>query len=107
MEPRKKTFEVPRIVRRCHCRQQTEKAWGYDLCEWVGGRKSWKNHGKATHPEDVVKYAADKGLKTILIRCNGCGSDVLREYPANVQDHTRAGAQDAAETTDSLPKNEL
>jgi hypothetical protein len=73
----------PRLVRRCHCRYQAEKSWGYDLCEWVGGRKSWKNHGKATHPEDVVKYAADKGLKTILIRCNGCGSDVLREYPAN------------------------
>lgn len=25
----------------------------------------------------------------------------------NVQAHTRAGAQDAAETTDSLPENEL
>ena len=25
----------------------------------------------------------------------------------NVQAHTRAGAQDSAETTDSLPKNEL
>ena len=77
------SVEVPCLVRRCHCRYQAEKSWGYDLCEWVGGRKSWKNHGKATHPEDLVKYAADNGLKTILIRCNGCGSDVLREYPAN------------------------
>lgn len=72
-----------RLVRRCHCRYQAEKSWGYDLFEWVGGRNSWKKHGKATHPEDVVKYAADKGLKTILIRCRGCGSDVLREYTAN------------------------
>ena len=74
-----------RIVRRCHCNYQAEKAWGYDLCEWVGGRKSWKNHGSATNPEDVVKYAAKKGLKTILIRCNGCGADVFREYPTSVR----------------------
>ena len=72
-----------RFVRRCHCRYQAEKPWGYDLCEWVGGRKSWKNHGSATHPEDIVKYADDKKLKTILVRCNGCGADVHREYPAN------------------------
>jgi hypothetical protein len=79
-----------RFVRRCRCRYQAERAWGYDLCEWIGGRKSWKNHGKATHPEDVVKYASDKGLKTILIRCNGCGADVLREYPANDADQATA-----------------
>ena len=29
------------------------------------------------------------------------------EYPQNVQAHTRAGAETAAKTTDSLPKNEL
>jgi hypothetical protein len=51
----------------------------------VGGRKSWTGLGSATHIEDAVKYAAEKKLPTILIKCNGCGAEMLREYPANTE----------------------
>jgi hypothetical protein len=73
-----KAIDVQRFVRPCRCKYQAEKSWGYDLCEWVGGKESWKNHGSATHLEDVERYA--RKLKRVLIRCNGCGADVLREY---------------------------
>jgi hypothetical protein len=72
---------VQRQVRRCHCEYQKQKAWGYNLQKWVGGRKSWKEIGNATHPEDVEKYA--QRFDTVLIRCNGCGADIVREYPPN------------------------
>lgn len=75
----KTTPEFNRSVRRCQCKYQTENPWGYNLCEWVGGKKSWHVHGSATHLEDVERYA--RKFKTVLIRCNGCGSDVVREYP--------------------------
>lgn len=69
----------PRHIRRCHCKYQQEKAWGYNLQKWVGGRKSWQLIGNATHPEDVEKYA--RQFEAVLIRCNGCGDDIVREYP--------------------------
>lgn len=88
MKPRKQpvlrfSSSKPRLVSRCQCKYQAEKSWGYHLWKWVGGRKSWKGLGSTTHSEDVVKYAAEKKLPTILIKCNGCGSEMLREYPAN------------------------
>ena len=96
---------LPRFVRRCWCKAQSEKALGYDLCEWVGGRKSWKNHGGATYPEDIVKYASDKRLKTILVRCNGCGADVLREYPANDLNSATATRPAARDDTKAQPRS--
>jgi hypothetical protein len=91
----------PRLVRhlpRCLCKYQREKSWGYQLMQWVGGRKSWKHLGNATHLEEVEIYARD--YETVLVRCNGCGADVLREYPSlpNVTEHPTAGATAGSHT---------
>lgn len=71
-----------RVVRRCACKYQTSSggAWGYNLQRWTGN-PAWEDMGNATHVADVEKSA--RKYLTILIRCNGCGMDILREYPPN------------------------
>ena len=61
-----------RTVRRCECKYQAEKAWGYNVQQWVGGRRSWKDKGNAKTPEATEQLAGK--FKTVLIRCNGCGA---------------------------------
>jgi hypothetical protein len=75
----------PRLVRRCRCKYQTSSggAWGYNLQKWGGGHESWEEIGNATHLDDVERYA--QRFETVLIRCNGCGADIVREYPPNVK----------------------
>jgi hypothetical protein len=87
-------LHLPSLVSRCRCKYQAEKSWGYHLWKWVGGRKSWKGLGSATHIEHVVKYAAQKKLPTILIKCNGCGNEMIREYPAKPETAIPVSAND-------------
>lgn len=76
---------LQRLVKRCDCPQQAAKSWGYALWKWIGGRKPWHPIGTATHVDDVAKYAEKKNLQTILIKCQGCGAEILRQYPSNGQ----------------------
>ena len=68
---------IQRIVRRCSCKYQKEKDWGYHLWEWVGGKKSWQAHGHTSDPQDTLKFAENHNMKKIMVKCMGCGNTII------------------------------
>jgi len=68
-----------RIVKPCRCRKPGENPFGYGLFRWMG--HSWKNVINTDNVFDSAKYSDRKNLKTVLIVCRNCGSEILREYP--------------------------
>lgn len=78
-----KPAEVPTVRTRlqvCKCRYQQEKNWGYSIHKYVGGRKYWRGIGHTTSLETAEAIIAS--LPVALVRCNGCGGELLREHPA-------------------------
>lgn len=74
---------LQRMVRPCGCKYQKEKAWGYRIFRFIGGRKWWKPMAEAKTADGAKQLAA--GLKTVLIVCCGCGADIVREYRPNTE----------------------
>ena len=68
-------------IKPCKCRYQKEHPWGYYLWSWIGGRASWKALWIAPNIEEALTHAEQ--FQAVLIKCNGCGAEMLREYPAN------------------------
>lgn len=63
----------------CNCRYMKAKNWGYHIAVFIGGRRYWRAVGNAKNLDEVREIIAP--IATVLVRCNGCGSDILREYP--------------------------
>jgi len=76
---------VFRDIPHCKCSYQAEKAWGYSLHKRVGGSVSWKwlPVGSAITHEDIEKNA--RPFPIVLIRCNGCGADMVREHQTGLR----------------------
>ncbi len=68
----------------CKCRYQRKKNWGYDVQRYTGNATYWNFVGTARDVSEAKIMA--EGFRTVLIRCNGCGSDMVREYPEKVVD---------------------
>jgi hypothetical protein len=49
--------DTQRTVRKCECKYQAERTWGYNVQQWVGGRRSWKDKGNAKTPEATAQLA--------------------------------------------------
>ena len=65
-----------RSIQPCRCRMSME--FGYDVHRWVGGNRSWMPIGS---PIPFAKIGSKiEHESVVLIRCGGCGSEVLREY---------------------------
>lgn len=74
--------EVPAPRKRlqaCRCRFMAEKNWGYDIQKYVGGHKYWKPIGCAPTIETAEAIIAS--YRAVLVRCNGCGKELLRDCP--------------------------
>ena len=65
-----------RGIQPCRCRMSTE--FGYDIQRWVGGDRSWTPIGSPVPFVQIGLVIEDEPV--VLIRCGGCGSEVLREY---------------------------
>lgn len=73
---------TPARTRECTCTYQKERTWGYALYRWQDGRTPWKPLATILTAADAARFAAHKSLPHILIKCNGCGDDIIRLQPS-------------------------
>lgn len=78
MKPKQGKAEPSRDFAPCRCDYQKKNPPGYSVFRWRGGREPWKWVEKAPTPERAKELA--KGWGRVLIVCDGCGSEMVREY---------------------------
>jgi len=66
------------LVSGCDCEYQHAKPWGYQLWRRGTGDEYWETVGRGAL--STVKKAAEKIDAPILVKCRGCGREMLREY---------------------------
>lgn len=82
-KPEKNTKQEVEVIRKetilpCGCKYQLEKDWGYDLQKRVPPPKHWEGIGWGSL-ETVNKVLRGRTFKA-LVRCRGCGAELIREY---------------------------
>jgi hypothetical protein len=55
--------------------------WGYRIFKRTGTGKAWKWKGMITASTHQMAEVLAQPYKTVLIVCQGCGNELLREYP--------------------------
>lgn len=71
-----------RTLEKCDCHYQKERNWGYHLFKWTGGKNPWKSLQTENTPAAASKKA--EKMEHVLIRCNGCGKELVRDVPADL-----------------------
>lgn len=64
-------------MKACNCQYQKQKNWGYEIQKWVGGENSWEFLANVKRFMDAV--GAAQAHQYVLIRCRGCGSELMRK----------------------------
>ena len=65
------------LVSGCRCEYQEAKPWGYQLWKRSDGDEYWESVGRGAL--STVRNAAAKIDAPILVKCRGCGREMLRE----------------------------
>lgn len=68
-----------RLVRDCQCEYQKQQPWGYEIQKWVGGTRSWQYDTSV--PTTAIALMATEKMTYDLIRCRGCGKEIVRDVP--------------------------
>lgn len=67
-------------MKHCDCTyQKANHNWGYEIQKWIGGKKSWKFVTNVTKIQEC--RLAEQQIPYVLIRCRGCGSELIRKSP--------------------------
>lgn len=70
---------VQALVSGCNCEYQHAKPWGYQLWKRVDeGGEYWETMGRGSLSQ--IQKAVMKIDRPVLVKCRGCGCEMLREY---------------------------